>query len=256
MVRIARNPRTPFALAVIIVAAALVALALFRAPFFAINDVQITGAARTTDGAIRHALAFAPDQALVSIDRVAAETAVEELPWVAEAKVVRRWPSMVRVTIRERTPAAAVGGNSTGEWLVVDDESTVLERRLTPPHGLPLVVAPLAVTEGAFVGSRLLATTDVVEASLSVPEQLDPWIESWLIDRDGLISADLRGSAMATFGRGTDYQSQFVSLASIVGGNLELTCVSEIDLTTPDTPILDRDEDCLEASRAMTETES
>lgn len=242
--------RMGWVLLAVFVLCVLVAFLLFRAPMFAVKDIQIAGASRTTDGAIRSALAFTDDQPLISIDGFEAETSIESLPWVADADVVRRWPSMVRVTIRERTPSAAVRAN--GDWLVLDEQAMVLERRLTPPHDLPLIVASQTMVDTAAVGATLPAFEGVLRTSLGVPKQLDPWIESWLVDSDGTVRADLRGSAHALFGRNTDHVSQFVSLASIVGGTIELTCVSEIDLTTPETPILARDELCLEASLAMT----
>ena len=224
---------------------------VLRSSFFAVQTVQIDGEARTTPGAIHDALSLGPDQALATVDIGAAEGRIAELPWVDEVKISRGWPSTLRVRIREHGPAAAVGPENGARWLVVSRHGHVLEHRLTPPVGLPVLVAPRSVIDGADVGDLVAPVLDGLTLAQELPLQLDPWVESWVVDADGVISAELRGSATAVFGDRIDPRSQFVSLASILGGDVPRTCIRTIDLTIGDTPVVHRDEDCLLVARTL-----
>jgi len=223
-------------------------LALLRASFFAVHTVQISGEARTTEGAILEALAVGQTQALATYDTEAGREAVGALPWVGQVEVTRRWPSTLSVTVRERAPVAAIARPSGTEWLVVGADGRVLERRLTPPNGVVLIAAPVDWVTGAKVGSVMTGVEGVLAASLNLPLQLAPWIDSWSVDSTGAVSAELVGSATADFGTEADHRIQYVSLASILDGGISLVCIKTIDLSISDTPVIVRDPDCLLAS--------
>jgi len=238
-------------LAGLVLAAAIVITVLLRAPFFAIETVQLDGEARTTPGAVQDALALEPGQALATYDAASAEDRIARLPWVDEVHLSRGWPSTLRVRIREHAPAAAIGPENGAEWLVVSSGGQVLERRLTPPVRLPVIVIPRSVIDETEVGDIVAAALDGLTLALELPLQLAPWIESWTVDADGVVSAELRGSARAVFGDQIDHRTQLVSLASIVGGDVSRACIRTIDLTTGDTPVVHRDRDCLLVAREL-----
>ena len=127
-----------------LLAVIIVIVALLRAPFFAISEVQLTGEARTSEGTILDVLAIEEGQALASYDVSGAEDEIALLPWVEQVDVTRGWPSTLRVQIRERVPAAAITSAAGREWVVVSNDGHVLERRLTPPSKVPLIVAARA----------------------------------------------------------------------------------------------------------------
>ena len=231
-----------------LVIALLAVAALLRAPFFAIGEVQISGESRTSEGAIRAALAIDAEQALATYDTDAAELLIAELPWVEAVEVRRGWPSTLRVQIRERVPAAAFAPETGARWVVVSDSGHVLERRMTPPVGVPLVVVPQALVGAAVIGEVLPDSEGVLATSTNLPTQLEPWVESWTMHADGVVAAELVGSATAVFGREPDHRTQFVSLASILDGGTSLVCVERIDLRIPDTPIIDRNVACMTAA--------
>ncbi len=225
--------------------------ALLRAPFFSISVVQISGESRTSEGAVRAALDIDVDQALATYDTDAAELLISELPWVEAVDVSRGWPSTLRVELRERVPAAAFAPETGARWVVVSESGHVLERRMTPPVGVPLVVAPQALVSSAVIGVPLPDSEGVLATSTNLPAQLVPWIESWTMDADGVVAAELVGSATAVFGREPDHRTQFVSLASILDGGTSLVCIERIDLRIPDTPVIERGAACMAAAREL-----
>ena len=85
----------------------------------------------------------------------------------------------------------------------------------------------------------------MVGLALSLPSQLEPWIDSWTMDGSGRITAELVGSAAARFGFAEQPATQFVSLAAILDGGTSLACITSIDLRVADTPVIHRDLACL-----------
>ncbi len=217
---------------------------------FEAHSVSLSGNARTSEGLVLEALDIPDDQALLLYDIDAAEEAVGALPWVSTVRIVRQWPGTVQVVLRERGVAAAIGRPDGTEWVVLADDGVVVERRATPPGRVPLIVGTDAMVTGARIGQPVDEAAHALEIALDVPGQLDPWITTWSIDNSGALTAELIGSAQANFGSLEDPQTQFVSLASILNGGAELTCLSQIDLSVADTPVLHRDAACIAASFA------
>lgn len=226
-------------------------VAILEAPFFEARSVQISGIARTSEGAVLDRLAIPDDQALVMYSTSAAGERLAGLPWVQEVSVIRQWPSTVRVVIREHPVTAAVGTADGSSWAVLGADRVVVEHRLTPPSGVPLVVAPDAMVDAAVLGEPLEGVERVYALALGVPDQLAPWITTWTLDDDAVVHANLVGSAVVDFGPSEDERTQFVSLASLLGGGGSLTCLREIDLSIGDTPVLHRDPACIAQSRAL-----
>ena len=223
----------------------LVAVTVLEAPLFEARSVQLSGNARTNEGRIHDALAIPADQALLLYDFGAAELAVSELPWVKEVEVTRQWPSTVRVVVTERGVVAALGRPDGSEWVVISDDGVVVENRATPPANVPLIVATHEIVNGTSIGESVPDAERALEVALNVPGQLDAWITTWTLDENLDLTAELVGSAEVNFGAFEDQRTQFVSLASILDGGAELTCLDRIDLSVADTPVLDRNAACI-----------
>jgi len=238
-------------LVVLFVAVAAFVVALLQAPTFEVQTVQISGAARTSEGAILDALSISDGQALLTYDTQSGREATSELPWVAAVSLTRQWPSTLRVVVRERAVSAAVARPSGDEWVVLAGDGVVVEHRMTPPSGVPLIVATNGVVEASVIGEPLAGVDRALAIARDLPLQLDPWITTWSSNADGVVTAELVGSAQVSFGTHDDHRTQFVSLASILNGGTSLVCLEVIDLTIADTPVLHRDASCLIQSAEM-----
>ena len=234
-----------------IVVAVASLLAVLEAPFFEARDVQVSGIARTSEGAVLDALDLQPDTALLRYDASAASDSVLALPWVKQVEITRQWPSTVRVVVRERTVEASVGTPDGSRWLVIGDDQFVVEERLTPPPDVPLIIATHEIVAASTVGERLVGVERALEVAHGLPLQLDPWVTTWVSDADGRVTAHLVGSATAEFGAFADYRTQYVSLASILDGGASLVCLQTIDLAVADSPVLHRDPGCLVEAAAL-----
>ena len=225
--------------------------AIFEAPAFEAASAQISGHSRTSVGTIDAALAIPDDQALITYDTDEAADRVRELPWVEQASVVRQWPSTVRVVIREHAVVAGVGDAAGQRWMIVGEERFAIEERFTPPANVPLIVVDNSIYDAAILGEPIAGIERAYGLATDIPNQLDPWVSMWSVDEGGSVTANLTGSATATFGPAGEARTQFVSLASILGGGTSLSCIDVIDLSTPDTPVIHRGSSCITASRAL-----
>ena len=98
---------------------------------------------RVSPGQIEKAVAAFSQTGFMSADLDAIQRAVEALPWVEHARIQRRWPNSLHVTVIEQTAAARWGEsgllNTRGELFVrsathVPAELAALER--TRGHGV------------------------------------------------------------------------------------------------------------------------
>jgi cell division protein FtsQ len=99
---------------------------------------------------------------LADTGRIAAQ--VRRQPLVAAVEVSRRWPSTLRVRVRERNPVAAVPGPNGVR--LVDVDGVVVDLALLPPPRLPVVEVDVGTTSGAAALRACLAVLEGMPAGL------------------------------------------------------------------------------------------
>jgi len=97
-----------------------------RDPRFALAHVTVSGAARSGAEQVLAAAALARGANVWFVDADAAEQRVAALPWIASARVVRRWPNLVSIVVSERVPMARLMSQGP-ELALVDSEARVLQ---------------------------------------------------------------------------------------------------------------------------------
>ncbi len=101
---------------------------------------------RVSPGQIEKAVAPFANQGFMSANLADVQRAVEALPWVDHARIARRWPNSLRVTVIEQTAAARWGEsgllNTRGELFVRASAHVPAELpRLSGPEGSESQVA-------------------------------------------------------------------------------------------------------------------
>jgi cell division protein FtsQ len=104
---------------------------------FGAHDIQVSGNTRTTRDEILAAAGVQPGTNVLGIDTRRAERAIERLPWIEHAHVVRRLPGLVVVSVEERAPAAIVAAGA----LYLCTADGMLFKRVQPgdPDDLPII---------------------------------------------------------------------------------------------------------------------
>lgn len=144
----------------------------FWSPLLAVDDIAVVGGKHVSseDVASVTGLDRSDNLLLVSTGRVASQ--VEELPWVASAKVDRKLPGTVRIKITERV-ARVVLATTDSRWLL-DARGHVLAPASSGSDDLPVLAA--AAVSGIAEGVQL--DEPEVRDALTALRSLSPRIRS------------------------------------------------------------------------------
>jgi cell division protein FtsQ len=173
---------------------------------------------RVSPGQIEKAVAPFATQGFMSADLADIQRAVETLPWVDHARIARRWPNSLRVTVIEQTAAARWGEsgllNTRGELFV-----------RTATH-VPAELPRLSGPEGSWsqVAKRYLAAQgQMLEAGMR--------IAALRLDERGAWEMDLDSGVTVRLGRREvdERIARFIHTASQVIAH-RLTEISYVDM--------------------------
>jgi cell division protein FtsQ len=141
---------------------------------------------RVSPGQIEKAVAPYANAGFMSADLAEIQRAVEALPWVDHARIARRWPNSLRVSVTEQTAAARWGDsgllNTRGE-LFVRAASHV-------PAELPHLSGPEG-TESQVAQRYLSAQGRMLEAGLRIAALRLDERGAWEIDLDSGVTVRL-----------------------------------------------------------------
>jgi cell division septal protein FtsQ len=128
-------------------------LLLSDEPVFGLEKVVVGGSTRLSADEAMALAGLSRGMNLLHLDLGRASAALERLPFVRQAKVVRELPDTVRVEIEERRPAILV---ALGPLYVADEEG-VLYRRLRPDERPALPLLTGLPRDGARLRPALVA---------------------------------------------------------------------------------------------------
>lgn len=163
------------ALVLLILAAGQLVVASLTAPQFKIRDVDTSGLNITPASQVEPLARLLVGQNVVRARTGAVESALEKLPTVADAHVVRlfSWPPKATVVITERQPFVKVGAGS--EWWAVDQSGVPFQRisaqddaqmyAVTSPKLEPKLGRPLPAKDWGRVAELVTALQDDNQAS-------------------------------------------------------------------------------------------
>jgi hypothetical protein len=230
----------------------LVAWGLSRSPLLDLDHLEVEGAERLSADAVIAATGFERGDALLDLDLGGATDRLAALPWVEQVTVDRSWRGTVRIQVVERRPVAVARAGAEGPALLVDADGQVLDTATAADlDRLPLVVG-LEVGEP---GSRLDGL-DLVAVAVAdrAGEGLLGWVDHIARDDAGLW-LELREDAVVSaggspghpgrvqLGDGRELADQLLAAETVLA-RVELSCLAEIDVRVPSSPVVRRAEDC------------
>jgi cell division protein FtsQ len=126
---------------------------------FAADDIRITGLVHQEPETLLSAIGVMPGGSLVGFDAVRARALLENLDWVAQATVMRKYPNRLDIVVTERQPFAI--WQRDGAHYVIDQTGTAMST-LDPKRMSSLL---LVTGEGAH-----LAVAGLVNNLEAVPQ--------------------------------------------------------------------------------------
>jgi cell division protein FtsQ len=173
-------------------------------PVFHARTIEVSGASHFGRSQVLRLAGLAPGMNVLWLDAGAAARRLETDRWIVAASVTRSLPSTVRISVKERTPAAEVKVGS--RWALVAADGTVLDRVSTDP-GLPILQTELG-------NRRRLAPP------ASVVGGMTPWVRtrvrSVVPNRDGSLVVQLTSGVRVLFGSASDIAVKDQALAGIL----------------------------------------
>jgi cell division protein FtsQ len=219
--------------AVAVLVAAVVAT---QTPLLDVDRVRIDGVGHTAAADVRSSAGISPGDTMVGVDVGRAAARVEDLPWIAEARVARRWPGTVEIHVTEREPLAMVGV-AEGRVALVDEDGRVLEVTGQPPAGLPEITGLRGrIAEGDELGRD---PRDALAILRALRERLPGVVASVSIDMD----AALASGGEIRFGSTDDLDDKIVAVETVLA-DVDTECLELLDVRVPGSPALTRHQRC------------
>lgn len=216
-----------------VAATALAAVVVLRSPILDVDAVQVQGTSRVDVDEIRARAGVDPGEPLLLADLGAAATAVEALPWVAEAEVTRDLPDAVVVRVTERTPAAVVAGG--GRTVLVDADGHVLDTVAgSGASYVPVFVGDAPPEPGAVVADQL-----VVGVDLASQLRADPPDAVASVHLEPSLHLRLTGGARVELGDAERLQEKVEAFRTLYA-RVDTRCLARVDLRVPTHPVVTR----------------
>lgn len=158
------------------------ALAVLSSSLFAVERVDVQGATYSQARYPDEFQAVVDDllgEPVLLVDTMAAERALEEIPWIERAFVTTDFPNRVLIDVRERLPVAVLVG-SDQRYRVIDRDGRVLDVLDGRPRDYMLVTGPAPDAEpGELTGEPFALAAQLVSA---LPAEIRALTESVSVD--------------------------------------------------------------------------
>jgi cell division protein FtsQ len=220
----------------VVVAVLVAGLAVLGSPWFAVEEVSVSGNVYTDPDILAEVVDDIRDTPVLLVDTTDAEARLEAIPWVEDARVRAHFPDRATIEIRERTPVAAMLGQDNLSR-VLDANGRILDVIDGQPVALVWIAGPgtldLAAGEFAPIGYASAASL-VTKLTPNVRSRVD----SMLVTPDGadlvLILTSESGPIEVRFGSAIGDNEQIEKLVRLerILGDVVDEPVQVIDVST------------------------
>lgn len=213
---------------------AVVLWTAFWSPLLRVRDVKVTGGRHTTAAEVRAAAGLGPSDNLLTLSTSAVARRAGGLPWVRRARVERKLPGTVKVTVVERRPAVILSMGAR-RW-TLDARGRVLARGVAE-SGLPTLTTfegdemrPGALVRGGPAGAALRALRSLAPPlRKEIVAAFAPTLER--------ISFSLRGGLLIRFGAAERLRAKSHLLRALLRQlRAEGRTAAYIDVRVPENP--------------------
>lgn len=202
-----------------------------------LDAIEVTGTHHVPVALVREKFAADRGVSVLRIPLEARRAALEEIPWVEQARVSRALPDGVRVEITERTPVAFLRMNT--DLALLDPEGVILERPLEGDFRFPVVTGISEITAREVRRQRMQDFTRFLQEAEGVRPGASNLVSE--VDlRDGadlrvtLTSlpqlGDLQASVLVHFGAGDYGHKLRVLLDNLADWRAQVGRVDSVDL--------------------------
>ena len=203
---------------------------MFGSTALAVQHIEVEGLHRVPAEAVQAAVRFEVGQPMALIAPQAAAERVVALPLVRSARVVRSWPSTLRVVVVEREPLAAVPA-AGGRLALVDGDGVVVDTvaAAQAPAGLPRLDVDVARSGAATLRAARQVSDDL-------PAALRPTVRRITAATPDAVTLLLADGTTVTWGSADDGPRKAEALLAL--HPRPLPHPAAVDVSSPDTPAI------------------
>ena len=232
--RMRRSTLVVLVLALVVTGVVLGGRWLLHRPIFEVRHVTVTGLRHETTAQVLAATGLGAHPAMIDVSPGAIERDLRRFPWIARARVVRRWPDTVVVSVTEATAVAVAYG--PGHHL---DYVSGAGRDLGPaPRRANLPTLTVAGASGSWPFEIRGRAAAYVAGRL--PRAFATQVRTIVEDRLGHVSLVLTTPVRFELGLPTNLHAKFVAVASVIahstlvpGDVVDVTVPGELAVTPP-----------------------
>ena len=207
----------------------------FWSPLLAVDEITVVGGKHVSSDDVAEVTGLDQEDnlLLVSTGRVAAQ--VEELSWVAEAKVDRKLPGTVRIKVTERIPRVVLA-TTDSRWLL-DARGHVLAPASGAAEDLPVLAA--AAVSGIAAGVQLdeAEVRDALVALRALSPRIRSQVAAVLAPTPERITLSLDDGTQVRFGAAESLGAKNEVLQALLAEmRLEGRTGGYIDIRVPTSP--------------------
>ena len=214
-------------------------------PLAGVRTIVVVGAGRTDQADVRAATGLAPGTPLVRVDAGEVAARVAALPWVRQARLQRRWPTTVVVSVDERQPAAVAPCKASGEACLIDAGGRLLAASSDDPEGAAALPQLVGIPAGGKPGETLPeAVLGPLAVAVALPDGLRPLVLA--IRAEGSeVSLDLRAPGrrdsppVVRLGPGNRIPDKLTAAATVLA-RTSVNGVAVLDVRVPESPAVTR----------------
>lgn len=224
-------------IAILLVAAGFAGFRIATWPGFNPKSVGVSGTNHVTTADVLKRAAIPSDRNIWLIDKRAAETRVDALPWVQTTRIHRSLPANIRIAVVERTPAACVQAASSR--YLVDASGHVIETSCNAaPHAILIGWPSLGLQHPSSIVDVAQLTRFLSDAQTLRAHHVDPVYSGF--DRFGGLEVTLQGGIAVRFGDDRDLAQKAGLVDPILQAYAKRTRdIAVIDLRAPSTPVVE-----------------
>jgi cell division protein FtsQ len=217
-----------------LVALVVSALMLLHSSLLSARVLHLRGALHESRAEVLSVTGLDAHPPLVDLSQGAVARALERLPWVRTARVVKDWPTGVTISLTERHPVAYVALKA-GRSALIDQTGRILAVVPGVPSGL---VAIVPVGPPGAPGTRLRVGVGVLEVAARLPGSLRSKVAALSFGAAG-VQARLVNGPEVIFGTATSLGAKLTALSTVLD-KVSLHGIVTLDVADPSQPLLTR----------------
>jgi hypothetical protein len=221
--------------------------ALFS-PLLDLDHIEIRGVEGAMEADVAEAAGVSPGEAMVAIDTEEVSSRIEELPSVAHADASLDWSGAMVLKVSPHRPAAFLAVGEEDALHVLTRAGEVVPVGAIETEGMPVfrLAAPI---DGLDRHDRLALVTLVDSLDglygLSLGDMVAEPGDRYVFAGVGVIEG-----AEIDLGGLDDLVAKTQALEAMLGGDVDLRCLSRLDVSVPSRVTLLRDAACVERTYA------